>query len=178
MKKSNLYKSTSFMELKSIVEEKDDIDDDDEEVPANKPTKSNLKRSLRSNLINSKIGNTANSDEELNFTEVQSIKKDGKKKKTIVDFVYSKPKDNLDDADINRIRIFRNTQMTDLQKSHTWEPALTESINEEFNKNAAALGKKNTDEFVTFLGFLRDASYRASRMIAKNDEKKLLEHSK
>ena len=175
MKNSNMYKSTSFMELESN-EEKDDIDDDDEEVPANKPTKSNLKRSLRSTNINPKR-NTANSDDELNFTEVQSSKKEEKKKKTIVDFVYSKPKDNFDDADINRLRIFRNTQMTDLQKSHTWKAAPTESINEQFNKNAAALGKKNTDEFVTFLGFLRDASYRASRMIAKNDEKKLLEHS-
>ena len=65
--------------------------------------------------------------------------------------------------------------MKELQRAHTRTPAYRETIAEPFNKNAAAYGKKNTDEFVTFLGFLRDASYRASKVIAKNDEKKLLE---
>ena len=65
--------------------------------------------------------------------------------------------------------------MKELQKSHTWAPAYTETINEKFNKNSAAFGKPNTDEFVTFLGFLRDASFKASKVIAKNNEKKLLE---
>ena len=75
---------------------------------------------------------------------------------------------------MNRIKIFRNTEMTELKKSHTWEPAPTESIDEKFNLHASSLGQKNADQFVSFLGFLRDASYRASKMIAKNEEKKLL----
>jgi hypothetical protein len=176
MKNANMSKPTSFLEIASSNIEKDDIDDDDEEVEV--ADNKNKKRLLRSN---SKITYN-NSNEEPVFTELNSLSKNGrkgeKKKKTIADFVYSKPKDNFEEADLNRIKIFRNTEMNDLQKTHTWEPAPTESIDEKFNINSASLGKKNTDEFVSFLGFLRDASYRASKMIAKNEEKKLLEMAK
>jgi hypothetical protein len=175
MKEAKMARPTSFLELSSSNVEKDDIDDDDEEVAI---VDNRNKKRFRSNLKRSDYG----SNEEPVFTELnsrsQTDRKEGKKKKTIADFVYSKPKDNFEEADLNRIQIFRNTEMNDLQKTHTWEPAPAESIDEKFNKNSASLGKKNTDEFVSFLGFLRDASYRASKMIAKNEEKKLLDAAK
>lgn len=63
--------------------------------------------------------------------------------------------------------------MNELQKEHQWETAPSEIITEKFNKNQSSGGKGNTDEFVSFLGFLRDASYRASKVIAAADAKKL-----
>jgi len=93
--------------------------------------------------------------------------------------VYSKPKiDSLKPDDLQRMRIYRNTKMKELQKTHTWSSSPRESISEKFNKNAASLGKKNTDEFVSFLGYLKDASARASKIIALNDAKKLKQQSK
>jgi len=76
------------------------------------------------------------------------------------------------------MQIYRNTKMKELQKTHTWSPSPRESISEKFNKNSASLGKKNTDEFVAFLGYLRDASFRASKVIALNEAKKLKQQSK
>jgi hypothetical protein len=166
MQKAKLYKA-SFLALN----ESDDIDDDDGDANEVKP-KSNLKsKTEEENKPSTK------NDDNINFTELESLseRKGKKKKKTIKDYVYSQPKETYEDTDVNRMKIFRNTQMTEIQKTHTWTTAPSETVNEKFNRNAAAFGKPNTDEFVTFLGFLRDASYRASKVIAKNDEKKLLE---
>ena len=64
--------------------------------------------------------------------------------------------------------------MKELQKEHTWIPASRESINETFNKHASSLGKANADEFVSFLGFLRDASFHASEVIKADEERRML----
>jgi hypothetical protein len=112
-------------------------------------------------------------DHQINLVELNSERKSKKKaRKNTSDYIYSKPKD-LDPGQIQKMQIFRNTKMNDLQKSHTWNPAPSEMIIEQYNKGAASMGKTNTDEFVTFLGYLRDASFRASKIIAAGEGKKL-----
>jgi hypothetical protein len=174
MQKAKLYKVSSFLGLN----ESDDIDDDDGDA---NEIKHEIKHEVKNNNMkseNSLEDKITKNDENINFTELESLseRKGKKKKKTIKDYVYSQPKDTYEATDVNRMKIFRNTQMNEIQKSHTWTTAPSETVTEQFNRNAAAYGKPNTDEFVTFLGFLRDASYRASKVIAKNDEKKLLEN--
>lgn len=121
----------------------------------------------------------------INFTEVTSKSKASterkinseKRKLTMQDYIYSKPGNSYEAADLQRMQIFRNSKMKDLQKEHTWNHASRESIKEKFNQHAASLGKSNTDEFVTFLGFLRDASFRASKVIAVEENRKMLANS-
>jgi hypothetical protein len=171
MKKAKLYNKSSFL---SMSDETDDVDDDDEKIVPSKSV------TVNKNLLKKRGNDLELKKEMINFAEVNSnsqseseLKTERKKKKKISDYVYSKPNESMGPDMMNTMKIFRNTQMKELQSRHTWAPSPRESINEKFNKNAASLGKTNTDEFVTFLGFLRDASYRASKIIAENDEKKL-----
>ena len=83
-----------------------------------------------------------------------------------MDIAYNQPKKYSND-DLNRVNIYRQNQMNDLQKNHQWTPSLREGISEKFNKDIASQGKKNADSFVSFLGYLRDASHKASFNINK-----------
>jgi hypothetical protein len=77
-------------------------------------------------------------------------------------------------AEQERLSNFAKNVMNDLQKRRSWRPAASENMNEPFNKSAASGGKKNTDEFVSFLGFIRDTSSKASKNIAENEKGKLV----
>jgi hypothetical protein len=156
--KDEKIQKTSFMELEAKTD-----DDDDDLAEINASPKQNLR-----------------SSDEFSFAETNSknSKPSKKKKKTTQEISYTQSKDNYSEADMNRIKIFMNTEMTELQKNKQWKTAPREVINEDFNIHAASLGKKNSDEFVSFLGFLRDASYRASKIVSKIEEQKLLEQAK
>ena len=93
------------------------------------------------------------------------------KKRTIMDIAYSKPKKYKAD-DLDKVNIYRQNQMNDLQKNHQWTPSLREGINVKFNKDVASRQKKNADSFVSFLGYLRDASHFASFNINKLEVEK------
>jgi len=64
-------------------------------------------------------------------------------------------------------------QMAKLQGRHTFSQAARENLEEKFSHGKASQGKDNADEFVSFLGYLRDASFKASQLIAKKEEQQL-----
>jgi hypothetical protein len=68
--------------------------------------------------------------------------------------------------------------MSDLQKKHTWTTSPREAIKEKFNRSAASGGKNNADEFISFLGYLRDASSKASKVIAAKEANELAKQKK
>jgi len=180
MKNANLIensKRSSFLELSNSSQETDDYDDDDEEITT--PKKNMIHENEKENLLKKnkfKLNNSNNEDfekqEELNLLQTKmqiGLRKDTSKK----NLLYNKPKENRSNLEMQRAEIFRNTQMANLQSSRTFKHSSRENINESYNKGSASLGKANADEFVSFLGYLRDASSRASQLIAKKEEKKL-----
>lgn len=171
MKKANLIEGNkrSFLELSS--QETDDYDDDDEEISIN--MKNNLKKESEKTKTFLKKSEPEEEQTEMNLLETNLESKNMDEKKHIRDLVYNKPNDNRSSLELQRAQIFRNTQMANLQSTHTYMHASRENINEAYNKGSASLGKENADEFVSFLGYLRDASSRASQLIAKKQEKKL-----
>lgn len=95
------------------------------------------------------------------------------KKRSKKDLVFNKPHDDKTKAEKEKTAIFRNMQMAKLQGRHTFQQANRENINENFSLGKASLGKDGADEFVSFLGYLRDASFKASQLIAKKEEQQL-----
>ena len=152
------------MELSNSESEVDDIDDDDVVEK-----KSNIKqrKSLRKNI-------EADSEniEEVNLLE-KNMMSSLKKKKNKKDVLFNKPKDDKTKADKEKTQIFRNMQMAKLQQRHTFTQANRENIDEKFSHGKASKGKENADEFVSFLGYLRDASFQASQLIARKEEQQL-----
>ena len=171
MQKANLIEANrrSFLELSS--QETDDYDDDDEEISINKKTILNKVSEKTKSFM--KKSEPEEDQSEMNLLEKNLESKSMDDKKVIKDLVYNKPNDNRSNLELQRAQIFRNTQMADLQSTHTYKQASRENINEAYNKGSASLGKQNADEFVSFLGYLRDASSRASQLIAKKQEQKL-----
>jgi len=161
MKKANLIEANkrSFLQISSS--EIDDYQDDDEESTNNKPKK--VYKKSQSNT----------DEEELTFLQKKAENRVSEALNNDKNFVYNQPKENRSDLDMQRAQIFRNTQMANLQGVHTYKQASRENINEAFNRGSASLGKSNADEFVSFLGYLRDASSKASQLIARREEKKL-----
>lgn len=171
MQKAKLIEGTNRSFLQLSAEETDDYDDDDEEIPTNK--KNNLKVENQKSKSFIKKQESEEELSEMNLLEKNLERKSMDNKKKIKDLVYNKPKDNRSNLELQRAQIFRNTQMANLQSTHTYKQSSRENINEAYNKGSASLGKQNADEFVSFLGYLRDASSRASQLIAKKQEIKL-----
>lgn len=187
MKRANLIenKFPSFVELSLSTEEHDDYDEDDEEVSVhNKNTKSNLRNNHSTSYKSgsNKESTNINKNEDLSEEEIYMLQT--KKEKVISDnnndkdLLYNKPNENKSNLELQRAQIFRNTQMASLQSTHTFRHSSRENINESFNRGRSSLGKENADEFVSFLGYLRDASFRASQLVALKEEKKLQKLSK
>jgi hypothetical protein len=163
------YMMSSFMELESESKEVDEFDDDEGDAKENHTPKKQNKKPKHAE------------DSEINFAEIQSAstRKEGKKKKRDMnDYIYSKPKENMDSAELQKVQIFRATKMSDLQKKHTWTTSPREAIKEKFNRSAASGGKNNADEFISFLGYLRDASSKASKVIAAKEANELAKQKK
>ena len=153
----------------------DEADEDD--VEAGEVKKAEVAKEQNNEIVNLLETRTEKNESE-NLLEssnlIEKEKEDGKKKKkTLSDFLYSKPK-QIPSSDNQRISIYRNGIMNDLQKSHTWKVAPRENVSDQtFSKTAASFGKTDSDEFVSFLGYLRDASNKASKLIAQHDSKKI-----
>lgn len=171
-------KSSSFLSLA----EKDDDSSDDGDEPRNGPTNNidddvvhEYKHSddekqfgfLTDNSDHSSESNSFSTGDDFSFLQKE------KKKKSITDIVYSKPilykGDNL-----SRIGVFRQAKMNELQSNHHWKPSLDEGMNGNFR----AEDKKNSDHFISFLGFLRDSSRKASKNINELELKKYFSDSK
>jgi hypothetical protein len=181
MQEANLIETNkrSFLELSNSSQASDEYDDEDDiEIPTKTTTtKQNLKTSsekTNKSYIKKQQQKEAEEDQtEMNLLEKNLENKANDDKKLIKSLVYNKPNDNRSNLELQRAQIFRNTQMANLQSTHTYRQASRENINEAYNKGSASLGKQNADEFVSFLGYLRDASSRASQLIAKKQEQKL-----
>lgn len=179
MQKANLIETNkrSFLELSASSQETDDYDDEDDvEIPTKTTKKQNLnKASEKTNksFMKKKQQEAEEDQSEMNLLEKNLESKANDDQKLIKSLVYNKPNDNRSNLELQRAQIFRNTQMANLQSTHTYRQASRENINEAYNKGSASLGKQNADEFVSFLGYLRDASSRASQLIAKKQEQKL-----
>ena len=122
-----------------------------------------MKKSLRKQVDSESEENT----EEVNLLEKSSLMKKKKDKK---DVIFNKPRPDKSKADKEKTQIFRNMQMAKLQSRKTFTQSNRENIDEKFSHGKASMGKENADEFVSFLGYLRDASYQASQLIAKKEE--------
>jgi hypothetical protein len=103
---------------------------------------------------------TSSDSEEFSFMEK-------KKKRSITDIVYSKPTVYKGDG-MNRIGVYRQAKMNELQSNHHWKPSLSEGMNSKFRVE----NKNNADHFISFLGFLRDSSRKASKNVNELQVKK------
>lgn len=185
MKKNNITpaKASSFLEMESrSIEEKDDYDDDDFKVEESKDLQNEKSKSTKKN-IRKDLENSEDASE-LNLLEKNLSRKNSenldiskgllsKKRKSNKDFVYNRPRPDKTKDDKEKTSIFRNRQMTKLQNRKTFQQANRENISEKYSLGKASLGNDNVDEFVSFLGYLRDASFKASQLIAKKEEEKL-----
>lgn len=174
--------------------EKDDYDDDDEVVEKKAPkisSRMSQKRRIRSrvdednsenseevNLLEKNMAKTEEETQEENSETEEKVKENlikalKKKKPSKKDIVFNKPKPDKTKADKEKTLIFRNMQMAKLQNSHTFQQAARENLDEKFSHGKASQGKDNADEFVSFLGYLRDASFKASQLVAKKEEQQL-----
>src|SRR5436309_1964090 len=68
-------------------------------------------------------------------------------------------------------KLFRKTQMEKLQKNHTWNTAPSERIEDSFNRNSNSQFGKNKDDFVSFLGYLGDASQKVNKKLSEKISK-------
>jgi len=68
-------------------------------------------------------------------------------------------------SDQLRNKLFRIGKINELQKNHQWRSGVKEGMSGRFNKLVASQGNKNADEFVSFLGFLRDNSYGGNQNV-------------
>jgi hypothetical protein len=166
MKKGQIMQS-SFMELSnymSVSESEINDYDEDDEIVETKSVKNNSRKALRKQVV---------SENEENTEEVNLLEKNMRKKRKKEDVIFNKPRPDNSKADKEKTQIFRNMQMAKLQSRKTFTQSNRENIDEKFSHGKASMGKENADEFVSFLGYLRDASYKASQLIARKEEQQL-----
>ena len=133
--------------------------------------KSTMKNKIRKNPIKQVITEEKDEEntEEINLLETNMLKKKKDKK----DVIFNKPRPDKTKADKEKTQIFRNMQMAKLQATKTFTQSNRENIDEKFSHGKASMGKDNADEFVGFLGFLRDASFKAAELIAQKESNAL-----
>jgi hypothetical protein len=66
---------------------------------------------------------------------------------------------------------FRLQLMKKLQNNHTWSQSPDERMDQHFNKDSALKGSiLNPDEFIAYIGFLKDSSYKANNIIFERNK--------
>jgi len=161
----------SFLQLKEV----DDIDDDDSEDSNQEISKlkqdnknvlfTELKSKNLSEKSNEKVLKNVNSNQLESGAITQSDKPQSGKLIDKIKYFRRKKKK----SDLVRMKLFRIGKMNEIQKNKRWRHSRAESSDERFSKIIAAQGNKNADEFVSFLGFLRDTTYKGSQNIMKSD---------
>ena len=61
-----------------------------------------------------------------------------------------------------RIKLFRISQINKIQSNHHWSQSKRESMKGKYSRSTASRGNKNADPFVSYLGFLRDSSFKGN----------------
>lgn len=143
--------------------EKDQLTDDDDEVIEVKKPEPNLNKvqKLKSKPkivfaeLSSTGKNTAKAKAKNHGNEIPIVKQD-------TEILYNKPAKTFPDQMKDKIKILRENSMRQLQKTHVWSPAKSERNNEAFNKIKFQQGNKDADLFVSFLGYIRDTTYKQS----------------
>lgn len=160
------------------VKEKDEFDDDDAVIPEAKPEAKKKSSMLR------KQPEAKKEKIPYVFAEVaaKNVAKDpaaspaaaagaNKFDKSIL---YNPPADKFADQKMSKIKILRENTMRQLQKNYVWSPAKSERQNEGFSKIKYQQGNKNADLFVSFLGYIRDTSYKQSPPLFEKIKKKFI----
>lgn len=73
----------------------------------------------------------------------------------------------------NDYNSFRINQMAKLQKKHTWSPAIKEIMNDNFPTDKISKNQHD-DEFISYLRFLKNSSYKANKNINESFFNKFL----
>jgi len=76
--------------------------------------------------------------------------------------LYNKPVEKHSSVMTEKAKILMENTMRKLQKTHVWTPSDNERKNDKFNKLKYTQDNPNVDLFVTFLGYIRDSSYKQS----------------
>ena len=90
------------------------------------------------------------------------------KKGNKLDYIYAQPKKSFDDMDKKFYQIHRENYMDELQKK-VYKNSNSEGLNDNFIPLRSAKGDKDADQFVSFLGHLRDASHRTAKILSEQD---------
>jgi hypothetical protein len=141
------------------LSEKDEVDDDDEVEPVMVEKKDKIKTLLKEKKIpyvfTQLSSKTLSKNESGDDKAIPAVKQD-------TSILYNAPAKKLDSAMKDKVKILREKYMRELQKSHVWTPSRSEREKEGFNKIKSQQGNKNADLFVSFLGYIRDTSYKRS----------------
>jgi hypothetical protein len=78
----------------------------------------------------------------------------------------------IDDKKID-YHSFRSFQMSKLQQKHTWYTAIKERMNDNFTTDKISQNRQG-DEFISYLGFLKNSSYKANKVINEKKMEKFL----
>ena len=165
---SNVRK-TSFIEV-------DEVDNDDDmeinaktEKSADEFTKLSFSE-LRQNKISKRKPYLRKNIKSLRKSKQNNIRGLKSKVKEIEKLMYNDRKINPNDK--IRRKIFRINQINRLQSTHTWNQSKRESMEGKFSRAIASQGIKNTDPFVSYLGFLRDSSLKGNVNVMENEMKR------
>ena len=165
---SNVRK-TSFIEV-------DEVDNDDDmeinaktEKSADEFTKLSFSE-LRQNKISKRKPNLRKNIKSQRKSKQNNIRGLKSKVKEIEKLMYNDRKINPNDK--IRRKIFRINQINRLQSTHTWNQSKRESMEGKFSRAIASQGIKNTDPFVSYLGFLRDSSLKGNVNVMENEMKR------
>jgi hypothetical protein len=180
IKSSKPKQAESFLQMKEV----DDYDDDDaDDSKTNEMTKlvkensTSLKNEnsgntlvfteVKSSASNEKDSNQIETSHQLNSNSQNNVEKKKGKKKEIDKLKYLKRKRK--DSDLVRMKLFRIGKMNELQKTQQWRQSRGEGMYGKFSKIVAQQGNKKADEFVSFLGFMRDSAYRGNQNVFDSD---------
>lgn len=159
-------KSTKTAKVETQVE-KDDLNDDDAVIPEKKPEEKKEIKKLSGSGLNKKIP--------IIFAEVSSKAKATSFAPAKTDStLYNPPAASFPQQKMDKINILRENSMRSLQKNHVWTPSKSERKNEVFSKTKYQQGNKNADLFVSFLGYIRDTSYKQSPPLFDKIKKKFV----
>ena len=149
----------SFLEMKEI----DDFDNEDDADENKNEIQKLIKEKDVSKIAFTELKSKVN--------KIKNLKKPKKKKtKQIDELKYLKKKRNSGKS--VKLKLFRIGKLNELLNNHHWKQSRSEGMTGQFSKAVASQGNKNADEFVSFLGFMRDSSYKGNLNVMDQDIKR------
>ena len=170
----NKGEKRSFLQLKEV----DDYDDDDSDDRSSEMTKlkQENKNVLFTELKTKNISAKSNeqSEKTVSSNQIENTNLNGtdrqEKGKLIDRIKYLQRKRKK--SDLVRMKLFRIGKMNEIQKNKRWRHSRPEGVKARFSKIIASQGNKNADEFVSFLGYIRDSTYKGSQNVYESDNER------